>query len=158
MTLPIARIALVVAQFNAEVTQRLKEGCLRTLSRHGIKAGQISLFNVPGSYEIPWTAGALARLKTKTGSPKFDVIICIGAILKGQTPQNDYIAAACAQSLQDVAVATGVPCIFGIITPATERQAKARTRGRLHRGVEAALAALDILKLKRRIYGTSQGS
>ncbi|MBI4057080.1 MAG: 6,7-dimethyl-8-ribityllumazine synthase [Elusimicrobia bacterium] len=135
-------IGIVVAKFNTPITQRLLQSCLKTLKKQGISEKTIRTIWVPGSYEIPWAAQELAL----QGYP---VVICLGAIFQGETPQNAHIAAACAQSLQDIAIKTRTPCIFGIITPRTKKQAWARTRGNLDRGKEAAEVALSMLNLKR---------
>ena len=139
------RFGIVAARFNAEITGRLLDRCVRTLKASGVPATSIVTVRVPGSYEIPWAASELAR------SGRFDALICLGAILRGRTTQNDHIAASTFHHLHAVSIATRVPCILGIITPNTYGQALARTRGRLDRGREAALAALEMAELSRRL-------
>lgn len=135
------RFGVVAARFNAQVTSRLHASCLKTLRARGAGAGSVDTVWVPGSFEIPWAVHGLAL------SGRYDAVIAIGCILKGQTPQNDLIAASVAQSLQQIALATRVPCVFGVITPRTEKQALARTRGGLDRGKEAAEVALQMAGL-----------
>ncbi|MBI4051785.1 MAG: 6,7-dimethyl-8-ribityllumazine synthase [Elusimicrobia bacterium] len=134
-------IGIVVARFNQPITQKLLRSCLKTLKRRGLSEKSITTLWVPGSYEIPWAAQELA-LKGR------QVVICLGAVLQGQTSQNTHIASACAKAIQTVALKTRTPCIFGLITPKTERQAWARTKGKLDRGREAAEVAIEMLKLK----------
>ncbi len=133
---------IVVSRFNTEITSALHRNCLRTLRRAGVAAGRIRTVWVPGGFEIPWAAQELARSK------RFDAVICLGAVLKGQTPQNDYISQATFTHIQRISLETRVPCILGVITPKTWGQAVARTRGRFDRGKEAALAALEMAALK----------
>lgn len=139
----MTRIGIVVSRFNPEVTSRLLSSCARTLKSRGLAASRITVVSVPGGYEIPWAAHELAR------SGRYGVVIALGAILKGRTPQNEHIARSTIQHLHDVSLATRVPVILGVITPNTHREAMARTKGRLDRGREAALAALDMLALRK---------
>lgn len=140
------RFGIVVSRFNSEITSRLHANCVRTLKGKGVTDSRIHTVRVPGGFEIPWAAQELAR----TG--RFDAVICLGAILKGQTPQNDYISSATFYHIQKISLETKVPVLLGVITPKTYAQAKARSRGRLDRGSEAALAALEMAELK--IHGT----
>ncbi len=138
------RFGIVVSRFNEEVTSKLLKSCLKTLKSRGVPSSEVRVVEVPGGYEIPWAAQELAL----TG--RFSVIITLGAILRGATPQNEHIARSTISHLHDIALKTRVPCVLGIITPDTWRQAVARTRGSLDRGREAALAALDMAALRRR--------
>lgn len=134
---------IAVSRFNSEITDRLYTNCVRTLKKHGISETHIRTLRVPGGFEIPWAANELAR------SGACDAVICLGAILKGQTPQNDYISQATYTHIQKISLETRVPCVVGVITPNTYKQAVARTRGKFDRGTEAALAALDMAELKK---------
>lgn len=136
------RFGIVASRFNAEITDRLLENCLKTLRERGVGRSAVRVLRVPGAYEIPWAAQELAR------SRRFDAVICLGAVLKGGTPQNDYIADAVIHALQRIALETRTPCILGVIVPDTWKQAVARTRGELDRGRESALAALEMAALK----------
>ncbi len=138
-----ARFAIVASRFNSEITDRLLRNCLTRLREGGVGSRHVTVVRVPGAFEIPWAAQALAR------RGKYRAVICLGAVLKGQTPQNDYISASTISHLHDVSLATGVPCILGIITPRTYAQAKARTRGSLDRGREAAEAALELMEIRK---------
>ncbi len=136
------RFGIVVSRFNKEITDKLYANCVRTLKKHGVAKSRIRTVRVPGGFEIPWAAQELARTK------RFDAVICLGAILKGQTPQNDYMSQATCTHIQRISLETRVPCILGVIVPNTYAQALARTRGRFDRGTEAALAALEMAGLK----------
>ena len=138
-------IAIAVSRFNEEVTSRLLKSCRATLAKHGQKDPVV--FHVPGGYELPWLANELAL------SGKYQVVIALGCILKGATPQNDHIARSTVQKLHEIAVRTRVPVILGVITPNTYAQAAARTKGSLDRGKESALAALEMVKLRRELGG-----
>lgn len=142
-----ARFGIVAARFNPEVTRRLQASCVSTLTAAGVPAAAIETVWVPGSFEIPWALNELAR------SGRYDAVIALGCILKGQTPQNDHIAAAVALSIQQIAVATRVPCVFGVITPLNGKQAMARTKGGMDRGKEAAEVALEMAAIRARTNG-----
>jgi len=144
MTRPPHRFCVVAARFNEEVTDRLLESCLKTLEQAGMRRDRVVTVRVPGSYELPWAAQEAAL------AGKFDAVICIGTILKGETPQNSHIAASVFRHLHSVSLSTRVPVILGVIAPDTRERALARTRGELDRGREAALAALEMAELRRR--------
>jgi 6,7-dimethyl-8-ribityllumazine synthase len=135
------RIAVAVSRFNEEITSRLLTNCLKTFKAEGWK-GKIEVVHVPGGYELPWTVNELAR------SGRYDAVVALGCVLKGETPQNDHISRSLVQSLHRISVATRVPVILGVLTPDTEAQALARTKGALDRGREAALAALEMAALR----------
>ena len=138
-------IGVVVSRFNSEITRLLLDSCLKTLGEGGAES---EVTHVPGAFEIPWAASELAL------SGKFDAVVCLGAVLKGQTPQNDFISSATLAHIQEISIATRVPCVLGVITPNTYEQALARTKGSLNRGAEAAAAALEMAELKIRGLGT----
>lgn len=140
----VPRLGIVAAGFNPEIVSRLLTSCLKTLHAAGIPSSFIVTVRVPGSYDIAWAAQEMALSK------RFDTIIALGAIIKGQTSHNEHIASAVFQSLHRISLSTRVPCVLGVITPNTEAQALARTRGRLDRGREAAEAALALARLRRR--------
>lgn len=135
-------IGVVVSRFNSQITSRLLKSCLDTLKEKGIAPTAVRTFFVPGGYEIPWAIHELAL----TG--KYQVTIALGAILKGATSQNEHISRSTIRQLHEVSLRTRVPCILGVITPNTQAQALARTKGSLDRGREAALAALEMMALR----------
>ena len=139
------RFGVVVSRFNEEITEALLTSCRRRLMEAGVPEASIETVKVPGGCEIPWAAQQLAA----TG--RFDAVICLGCILPGQTSQNEHIARSVFDQLQRVSVATGVPCINEVLTPRTWKQAQARTKGELDRGLEAADAALAMAALRREL-------
>ena len=138
--------AIVVSRFNSFITDRLLEGALDTLKRHGVDLDDVSVFRTPGSYEIPSTAKRLAD----TG--KFNAIICLGAVIRGETPHFDYIAGESASGIAQVSYATGIPTIFGVITTDTINQAIERAGAKSgNKGPEAATAAIEVINLYKQI-------
>ncbi|MEC7866739.1 MAG: 6,7-dimethyl-8-ribityllumazine synthase [Candidatus Poribacteria bacterium] len=138
--------AIVVSRFNSFITDRLLEGALDTLKHHGEDLDDVSVFHTPGSYEIPSTAKRLAD----TG--KFNAIICLGAVIRGETPHFDYIAGESASGIAQVSYATGIPTIFGIITTDTINQAIERAGAKSgNKGSEAATAAIEVINLYKQI-------
>ena len=138
--------AIVVSRFNSFITDRLLEGALDTLKRHGVDLDDVSVFRTPGSYEIPSTAKRLAD----TG--KFNAIICLGAVIRGATPHFDYVAGESASGIAQVSYATGIPTIFGVITTDTVNQAIERAGIKTgNKGSEAATAAIEVINLYKQI-------
>ena len=134
-----ARVAVVTSRFNEDVTDALHKSALKELRRGGVPASRIKSVWVPGGFEIPWAAAKLAK------SRRYDAVICLGCVLQGGTKQNHYISQAIYINLQKLSVDTGVPILVGVLTVDTMRQARARTRGDMDRGREAAEAALEVL-------------
>jgi len=141
------RVAIAVSRFNEEVTSRLLASCLATFKDEGWKESQLRVVHVPGGYELPWTVNELAR----TG--RYDAVVALGCVLKGETPQNDHISRSLVRELHRISLDTRVPVVLGVITPGTWAQAVARTKGRYDRGKEAALAALEMVALREELRG-----
>ncbi len=140
------RFALVVGRFNNFFTDKLRDGAIDCLVRHGTPAESISVAYVPGSFEIPPTAARMA----KTG--RFDAVICLGAIIRGDTPHFDYVAAEAAKGVAQVAMHSTVPVIFGIVTADTLEQAVERSGTKAgNKGWDAAQAALEMISLYKAI-------
>ncbi|HWC31929.1 MAG TPA: 6,7-dimethyl-8-ribityllumazine synthase [Actinomycetota bacterium] len=136
------RIATVVSRFNDVVTSRLLEGALTALRRHGVADDDVVVAWTPGAFEIPLAAKALAA------SGEFDAVICLGAVVRGETAHFDYVAGEAASGVQRVALETGVPCIFGVLTTDTLEQALDRAGGKHgNKGWEAASSALEMAGL-----------
>lgn len=136
------RFAIVASEFNAAVTDGLLTQCLKTLRENGVAAKDMLVAHVPGAFELPLAAQTLA------GTRRFNAVIALGCVLRGETPHDRYLAAETARGLGDAALATGVPVIFGVLTPLDERQARERSSaGPLNKGREAALAALRMANL-----------
>ena len=135
-------IAIATARFNAALTDELLAGCLRRLDELGISEKQITSVRVPGAFELPVTARAFAD----TG--RYDAIICLGAVVRGDTPHFDYVAGECARGLQNVATGLALPVIFGVLTTNTQKQAEERTGGKHgHNGERAAEAAVEMISV-----------
>ena len=133
---------IVVSRFNSFITKKLLEGAQDCLIRHGIKEEDIDVFWVPGACELPVTAMRLAK------NAKHDGIICLGAVIRGETPHFDYVASEAAKGISEVGLTTGIPTIYGVITTDTLEQAidRAGARGG-NKGAEAALTALEMVNL-----------
>ena len=133
------RFAVVAARFNEAISKKLLDGALAALATHGVPADAVDVHWVPGSFELPQAALALAR----TG--RFAGIACVGVVIKGETPHFDYVAGTAARGIGRAALDTGVPMSFGVITALTAEQAWARAGGPVgNRGEEAALAMLEM--------------
>jgi 6,7-dimethyl-8-ribityllumazine synthase len=147
------RIAIVVARFNAFVTDRLRDGAVAALREAGAAESAVEVFAVPGAFEIPQAARAAAE----TG--RFDAIICLGCLIRGETPHFDYIASAAAYGITAAAGDTGVPMAFGVLTTNTTEQAVARAGdGPDNKGREAAAAAIEMAALYRALATQSRPS
>ncbi len=137
---------IVVSEWNHEITHALYQGCHETLTRHGADAENIHSIQVPGSFELPTGAKLLA------GSQKFDALICLGCVIQGETKHNDYINQAVATGLTGLSLASGIPCIFGVLTPNTLEQALDRAGGKYgNKGVEAAVTAIRMAALRKEL-------
>jgi 6,7-dimethyl-8-ribityllumazine synthase len=135
------RIGIVAARYNQGIVDALLEGTIAALEEHGAEAQPV--LSVPGSYEIPVAAQALAD------GGEVDAVICLGCVIKGETAHFEHVAEAAARGILDVSLETGVPCIFGVLTTYTEEQAKARQdKGR--ECAEAAIEMVNLLKLVRK--------
>ncbi len=142
------RFALVVTRFNDFITGKLLDGALDTLRRHGCPDDQMTIVRVPGSYELPLAARKLAAAN------QYDAIICLGCIIRGQTPHFDFIAAECAKGIAQVAMETGSPVTFGVITSDTIEQAIERAGTKAgNKGADAALAAIELANLYSQLDG-----
>ncbi len=140
------RIAIVVSRFNEGVTGGLKQGALDYLAERGIRVDEADIFPAPGAFEIPLLAQAL----TECG--KFDGVVCLGCVIKGDTAHFEFISLGATMGLMQSMLATRVPLAFGIITTYTEEQAQARSRNDAHnKGREAAAACIGALETLARI-------
>jgi 6,7-dimethyl-8-ribityllumazine synthase len=136
------KFAIVASRFNDLVTSRLLDGALDSFSRRGVADKDISVYWVPGSFEIPVTARRVAE----TG--KYDALVCLGTVIRGETPHFEYVAAEAAKGVAHVSESTGVPVIFGVITADTLDQAVQRAGAKAgNKGFEAAAAAVEMADL-----------
>ena len=138
------RFAIVVSRFNSFISERLLAGALDALNRSGAAPDQIDIVKVPGSWEIPLVASELAR------QHRYDAIICLSAVIRGETPHFDYVAAEAAKGVASAAAETGVPIAFGILTTNTLEQAidRAGAKGG-NKGFDAAMTAIEMANLLR---------
>ena len=138
--------ALIVSQYHDFVTARLEAGARAVLVERGVSDGDITTLTVPGAYELPQAAARVAR----TG--QWSAVVCLGCLIKGETPHFDYIAQAAAHGIIRAAQETGVPIAFGVLTTNTAEEALARAAdGPANKGREAAIAAFEMAELYARI-------
>ncbi|HEY7497120.1 MAG TPA: 6,7-dimethyl-8-ribityllumazine synthase [Vicinamibacterales bacterium] len=139
------RFAIVFSRFNEEITTRLCEGARAALAEAEARAEDVEVVSVPGAFELPQAARAIAE----TG--RFDAVICLGCVIRGATPHFEYISSSVAHGIQDASGQTGVPMAFGVLTTDTVQQAEERaSEGRDNKGFEAAAAAIEMAQLFRR--------
>ena len=136
------KIAIVCARFNSFITERLVEGALDTIRRHNGNLDDVEIFKVPGCFEIPVMTDRIAA------SGKFDAIICLGALIRGETPHFDYIAAECTKGIAQLSLNYHLPIAYGVLTTDTLDQAVNRAGTKAgNKGAEAALAAIEMAQL-----------
>lgn len=141
-----ATVAIVAARFNDAVVSRLLEAALDTLAGHGLRRDGIDVVRVPGAFELPLAARWLAR------RGRADAIVALGAVIRGDTPHFDYVCTEAARGIRTVSTESDVPVIFGVLTCDDRAQANARAGGEHgNKGREAALAALEMISLRRRL-------
>lgn len=137
-----ARVAIVAARFNSFVVDKLVSGALETLRQQGVPDDQVLLVRVPGAFELPLIVQELAA------NSDCDAVIALGAVIRGDTPHFDFVAGECARGLSQVALDTGVPVAFGVLTCDTAEQALERAGGKAgNKGADAAMTALEMANL-----------
>ncbi len=140
------KFAIVVSRFNDFITGRLLSGALDALTRHGAAEADIELVRVPGCFEIPAVAQKLAQKK------EYQAVICLGAVIRGDTPHFDYISAEVVKGVANVTLATGIPVILGVLTTDTVDQAVERAGVKAgNRGFEAAMSAIEMANLYKKL-------
>ena len=138
------RIGIALARFNQAVTDRLLAGALEALAHHGVADDAIDVAVVPGAFELPLCAERMAAMG------RYDALVCLGAVVRGETPHFDFVAAEAARGVADVARRYDLPVAFGVLTTDTVEQALARAGGeRGNKGYEAAVTALEMVHLLR---------
>jgi len=146
------RFAIVASRWNDFITTQLVDGALTACERLGADEKSIELFRVPGAFEIPLLALTVAKTR------KFDAVICLGTIIRGQTPHFEYIANEVARGIAQVGMETGVPTIFGIVTADTVDQAIDRAGVKLgNKGYEAAMTAVELVNLYKEAFRNDAG-
>src|SRR5580658_7397304 len=140
------RIAVVVSRFNSFVTNKLREGALAAIAKAGGAVSADDIIDIPGAWEFPVTVRALAE------HGHYDAIVCLGAVIRGDTPHFDFVAGEAARGIADASAATGIPMAFGILTTNTEAQATDRAGGKLgNKGYDAAMTAIEMALLLRKL-------
>jgi 6,7-dimethyl-8-ribityllumazine synthase len=143
---PPGRFALLAARFNSSIVDALLGGALDALGRHGVAEDAIDIVRVPGSFEIPLVAQRLA------GNGRYAAVVCLGAVIRGDTDHYDHVAGEAAAGVARAALATGVPVIFGILTCDTLEQAQNRAGAKAgNKGFDAALTAIEMVNLLRQL-------
>ena len=140
------RFGIIAARFNDFVVEPLIRGALDALKRHGVGEKQVELVRVPGAFDIPIVARKMAL------SNRYDALIALGAVIRGQTPHFDYVAGECAGGVARIALESGVPIAFGVLTTDTAEQAVDRAGGKAgNKGADAALVAVEMANVLRRL-------
>jgi 6,7-dimethyl-8-ribityllumazine synthase len=136
------RVGIIVGRFNSFIGERLLEGAIDALVRHGADDAQITVARVPGAFEIPLAAQKMAR------SSKYDALICLGAVIRGSTPHFDYVASEVSKGIAHVSLETGVPVAFGVLTTDTIEQAIERAGTKAgNKGFDAAMTVIETVNL-----------
>lgn len=149
LTVRGARFALVVTRFNSFITERLLEGALDTLQRHGAAEADLHVVRAPGAFEMPLVVQQLAK------AGKYDAIIALGAVIRGGTPHFDYVAGECTKGIAQVSLQYGMPVAFGVLTTDTIEQAIERAGTKAgNKGAEAAVSAIEMVNLMKEIPST----
>lgn len=144
------RFAIVVSRFNSFVTDKLLSGALDALKDRGADLNKVEVVHVPGAWEIPITVRAIAR------SQEPDAIICLGAVIRGDTPHFDYVAGEAARGISAASAETGIPMAFGVLTTNTVDQATDRAGGKAgNKGFDAAMTAIEMANLLRKLRTSS---
>ena len=145
------KFGVVVARFNQFITGKLLEGAMDAFARHGVREEDVDVAWVPGSFEIPLVAKALAKTQ------KYDAIVCLGAVIRGGTPHWEYISSEVAKGIAAVGLETGVPATFGVITAETLEQAIERAGTKAgNKGFDAALSAIEMANLLANLRGQAR--
>jgi 6,7-dimethyl-8-ribityllumazine synthase len=145
------QFGIIVSRFNDFITDRLLTGALDALSRHGASEEDIEIIKVPGSFEIPYTAQKVVQLK------QYDSIICLGALIRGDTPHFEYISSEVAKGIAQVSLSSGIPVIFGVLTTESIEQAIERAGTKAgNKGWQAAISAIEMARLYRELTRESK--
>jgi 6,7-dimethyl-8-ribityllumazine synthase len=146
LTTPPGRFAIVASKFNKDVVDKLVAGAREALSKHGIAEDAVDLAWVPGAFELPVVAQRLA------GSRKYRAVICLGAVIRGDTDHYDYVCRAATDGILHAGLATGIPVLFGVLTCDTDEQAHDRAGGKAgNKGADVALAAIEMVTLMKQL-------
>jgi 6,7-dimethyl-8-ribityllumazine synthase len=145
------RFAIVVSRWNSELTSKLADGAMDALLKSGAPTEAIETFRVPGAFELP-----LASMKAAE-SGRFDAVIALGVVIRGETPHFDFVAGQAAAGIMQASIETGVPVMFGVVTADTKEQAEARCGGSVgNKGYEAAMSAIEMANLTREMEAAGE--
>jgi len=140
------RFGIVISRFNSFITTKLLDGAMDALGRHGVSLDDVDVAWVPGAFEVPLVARRLAETR------RYSAVLCLGAVIRGDTPHFDYVANESARGIADISAQLGVPVIYGIITADNLEQAIERAGTRMgNKGAEAAFAGIEVANLLARI-------
>ena len=140
------KIAIVVSRFNSFVTEKLLSGAIDGLTRHGVSADDINVYRCPGAFEIPATAKKIIESKRN------DAVICLGAVIRGETTHFEYVAGESAKGVGQLSMSAGIPVIYGILTTETVEQATDRAGGKSgNKGFDAAISAIEMVNLFKQL-------
>jgi 6,7-dimethyl-8-ribityllumazine synthase len=138
------KIAIVVSRFNGFITERLLSGATDALARHGVSESDIDVYRCPGAFEIPAVAKKIIEKK------KHNAVVCLGAVIRGETPHFDYVAGESARGIGELSVNSNIPVIYGVLTTDTVEQAVDRAGGKSgNKGYDAAVSAIEMVDLFR---------
>jgi 6,7-dimethyl-8-ribityllumazine synthase len=138
------KVGMIVSRFNSLFTDQLLEGALDCLRRHGADEDSLTVVRVPGAFEIPYVAARMAK------SGDYDTVVCLGVVVRGDTPHFDYIATESSKGIAHIALETGVPVVYGLVTADTLEQAIERSGTKAgNKGWDAALSAIEMVNLYR---------
>ena len=136
------RFGIIVSRFNSFISDRLLEGAIDTLTRHGANSDQITVIKAPGAFELPLVAQKMAS------SDKYDALICLGAVIRGGTPHFEYVSSEMTKGIASVSLQSGLPIAFGVLTTDSVEQAIERAGTKAgNKGVEAAMSAIEMVNL-----------
>ena len=142
-----AKVGIVVATWNHEITFAMRDACVETLKNHGLNTADLIVVDVPGAFELPLGA------KILLSNQNMDAVICIGCVIKGETKHDEYISNSVANGIMALSVSSGKPIIFGVLTPNDQQQALDRAGGKYgNKGIEAAHTALKMIHLSRSVH------
>ena len=140
------KLAILASRFNEDITSALVDGAVACITAHNGKASGDAVTWVPGAFELPFAADLLLS------SGRYDAVICLGAVIRGETPHFQYVSSECARGIQDVMLRRRRPVAFGVLTTDTKRQARARSGGSAgNKGWDAALTAIEMVSVRRKL-------
>lgn len=146
------KIGLIVSEFNSHITRKMLDGAILCLEEHGVRKSDIGTYRCPGAFELPQVASKLVKVN------RWDALVCLGAVIRGETPHFEYVSTEAARGIQNVALSSGTSVAFGLLTTDNEKQALERAGGKCgNKGWDAALSALEMALLFKEISNPKKG-